>query len=121
MKTLYAQLGGEEVVDEVVALLYQKVRDDPRLSVFFQDIDMSRQERKFRMFLQVATGGPHQYSGLELRAAHAGVASRGATQEHVDWLLGHLRSAMEQLGIASSISDLVLSRVIAYSGEVLGP
>lgn len=120
MESLYARVGGEEVIDRIVTILYEKVRNDDLLAPFFEGIDMARQERKFRMFLHVVMGGPHNYSGLEVRAAHAPSVARGASETHMNCLLGHLRRAMESLDIDAALTDQILRRVSTYRADVLG-
>ena len=53
-KSLYEQLGGEEMVTKMVSIFYRKVLADPRLKPFFEHMDMGRLESMQRMFLSTA-------------------------------------------------------------------
>jgi truncated hemoglobin YjbI len=100
-------------------LFYRKVLADPVLSPYFDDVDMDRQVAKQAAFLTMAMGGPNQYTGRDLRAAHAGLP--GLTDDHVDRVIGYLAQTLRELGaaddditqagaIAASVRDDVLNR-----------
>lgn len=120
MDSLYAQLGGEAGVDQIVALLYQHVLDDETLAPYFDGIEMPAQQRKFLHFLHLATDGHHNYSGVDLRAAHVDVVEQGVTGDHIDRLLLHLQEALGDVGTAPETIEQVMERVRSYSGYVLG-
>ena len=120
MDSLYVQLGGEETIDKIVEQLYRNVLNDSDLAPFFNGINVPLQQRKFLLFLNLATDGPHHYSGLELRSAHANVVEEGASEMHVDKLLHHLKSALEQVDADSDLIEAVIHRVKCYTGDVLG-
>ena len=69
--SLYERLGGEAAVDVAVDKFYRKVLSDDRISRFFDTLDMDLQRAKQKAFLTYAFGGPNQYSGKDLRKAHA--------------------------------------------------
>src|SRR5690606_27625018 len=71
MSSLYEKIGGEAAVDAAVDVFYRKVLADDRISRFFDDIDMDRQRVKQKAFLTFAFGGPANYSGKDMRSAHA--------------------------------------------------
>jgi len=70
VSTLYEDLGGEAAVDAAVELFYRKVIDDESVERFFQRTDMPRQIAKQEVFLTIVFGGPNNYSGRSMRAAH---------------------------------------------------
>lgn len=100
-------------------LFYRKVLADPVLSPYFDDVDMDRQVAKQAAFLTMVLGGPNQYTGRDLRTAHAGLP--GLTDDHVDRVIGYLAQTLRELGaadddvlqagaIAASVRDDVLNR-----------
>lgn len=120
MKSLYKELGGREVIENVVEIMYRQILDDQYLVAFFADVDVAPLQRKLRRFLHVATGGPDRISGLELRAAHARVVEMGLSENHIKAWLGHFRTALEEVEVAAEILDQVLARVGEAADDVLG-
>lgn len=46
---------------------------DPLPVHYFDDVDMDRQVAKQAAFPTMALGGPNEYTGADLRTAHAGL------------------------------------------------
>lgn len=121
MASLYEELGGAAAIDKAVEVFYRKMLQDERVADFFDDVDMERQIGKQRAFLTMVLGGPHQYTGRDMRGAHAHLVKRGLSDVHVDVVIEHLGSTLAELGatpqqigqvaaIANSVRDDVLSR-----------
>ena len=117
--TIYEELGQEAGVSAVVELLYQKVTDDPRIAPFFVGVDMEKQIEKQKRFLSMVFGGPQNYTGRELAAAHAHLVHRGLDHQHVDALLENLGSAMKELGIRKALVARILALTNSYREDVL--
>jgi hemoglobin len=126
MSSLYEQLGGDAAFDAAVESFYRKMLSDPRVASFFDGVDMDRQMAKQKAFLIMVTGGPNQYTGKDMRAAHAHLLSRGLNDTHVDVVIEHLGATLRELGasdaqiqqvaaLANSVRDHVLSRGQAQS------
>ncbi|MBI5094627.1 MAG: group 1 truncated hemoglobin [Candidatus Hydrogenedentes bacterium] len=120
METLYIRLGGEHVIEKAVDLLYSKVRDDKSLAPFFEGLDMPRQKRMFRLFLNTVTEGPLGRVGVELRSAHAHAVNEGLSQQHMVSFLEHLRSAFTELKLEPDVVEGVVKLLASYSDDVLG-
>ncbi|MCC6598750.1 MAG: group 1 truncated hemoglobin [Alphaproteobacteria bacterium] len=121
MSSLYEQLGGRDAVNAAVDIFYRKMLVDSRVSGFFDNTDMDRQIDKQKAFLTMAFGGPNNYSGLDMAAAHKPLVDRGLNDMHVDVVVEHLASTLRELGvgeeqiaevarIANSVRDQVLNR-----------
>ena len=121
MATLYERLGGEPAVDTAVDIFYRKVLADDRVSDFFDDVDMEQQAAKQKGFLTMVFGGPHNYTGKDMREGHKHLLSRGLNDTHVDIIIEHLGGTLKELGaadadvsevasIAESVRDDILSR-----------
>jgi truncated hemoglobin YjbI len=117
--TIFDRLGGAPAVAAATELFYRKVLADPRLSRYFDSVDMDHQIAKQTAFLTMALGGPNSYTGRDLRTAHAGLA--GLSDQHVDLVIGHLAETLRELGVseediaaagavAASVRDDVLNR-----------
>lgn len=118
--SLFERLGGSAAVDAAVDLFYGKVLADPLLKPFFDNVDMKRQRAQQKAFLAFAFGGPANYSGKDLRAAHAPLVARGLGDAHFDAVAGHLQATLGELGVA----DATIAEVMAIAGstrdDVLG-
>ena len=88
---IFDRLGGEATIETAVDLFYRKVLADPRVSHFFDDVDMDAQRAKQRAFLSWLLGGHHDYDSNELRKAHAPLIERGLNDSHFDAVAEHLR------------------------------
>ncbi len=64
--SLYERLGGEAAITACVGMFYDRIMGDPKLSPFFDDLDMDKQINKQIAFMTMAFGGPHEYSGRDL-------------------------------------------------------
>jgi hemoglobin len=121
--SLYDDLGGNAAVDKAVDLFYRRMLGDDRVSRFFDGVDMDQQAAKQKAFLTMVLGGPNQYTGRDMRRAHAGLVARGLNDTHVDVVIEHLGAVLNELGaseaqiaqvaaLANSVRDDVLSRTV---------
>lgn len=119
--SLFERLGGQAAVDQAVDIFYRKMLSDPRVSDFFDDIDMEQQILKQKGFLTMVFGGPNHYSGKSMREGHQHLIKRGLNDTHVDIVIQHLGDTLQALGampediqqvaaIANSVRDDVLGR-----------
>jgi hemoglobin len=109
--SLFDRIGGPPAVAAAAELFYRKVLADPALSPYFDDVDMDRQVAQQAAFLTLALGGPHEYTGRDLRTAHAPLA--GLTDEHVDLVIVYLAQTLSELGV--SAADVATVGAVAES------
>jgi len=118
--SLFERLGGEAAVEAAVDIFYRKVLLDSSISHFFDTTDMDAQRVKQKAFLTMAFGGPKNYTGKELREAHAPLVEKGLGDEHFDAVAGHLDATLRELGV----SDDLIGEIMAIAGstrdDVLG-
>ena len=69
--TLYERLGGEGAINAVVDKFYEFMLADPLVNSFFAQTDMEKQVKRQKQFITLVTGGPNQYEGTDMKAAHA--------------------------------------------------
>lgn len=106
MSTLYERLGGDSAVDAAVDLFYKKMLADERVKHFFDNIDMGKQREHQKRFLTVAFGGPNEYDGRAMRAAHAKlVEEKGLNDDHFDAVLENLAGSLRELGVSDELID----------------
>jgi hemoglobin len=119
-QTLYERIGGAAAVDAAVDVFYRKVLSDPRISRFFDEVDMDRQRAKQKSFLAMVFGGPNTYTGKDMRTAHAPLVKRGLDDSHFDAVAGHLQATLMELGVAKDCIDEVMAIAGSTRDDVLG-
>lgn len=120
MSSLYEQLGGQPAVDAAVDIFYRKVLSDDRISDFFDGVDMDRQIGKQKAFLTMAFGGPHNYTGADMRTGHAHLVARGLNDSHFDAVAENLNATLQELGVAQELIDQVMAIAGSTRNDVLG-
>lgn len=118
-KSIYDQIGGAAAVDAAVDIFYRKVLTDSSISHFFDSVDMDDQEAKQKAFLTMAFGGPNEYTGKDMRTAHAGLVSRGLNDKHFDAVCKHLKETLEELGVPENLLKTVLGVADSVRDDVL--
>lgn len=117
--SIYERIGGEAAVDAAVDIFYRKVLADDRISHYFDDVDMEGQATKQKAFLTMVFGGPHSYTGKDMREGHKHL--KGLNDTHFDAVLENLAATLQELGvpaeeiegiaaIGNSVRDDVLNR-----------
>jgi hemoglobin len=118
--TLYEQIGGEAAVDAAVDAFYRKVLADDRISRFFDGVDMDRQAAKQKAFLTMAFGGPHNYSGADMRRGHAHLVARGLNDSHFDAVVELLGQTLAELNVAPVLIAQVAAIAESTRKDILG-
>ncbi|MCG5052959.1 MAG: group 1 truncated hemoglobin [Myxococcales bacterium] len=120
MTTLYDQLGGAAALDAAVDIFYRKMLSDERVSRFFEGVDMERQAGKQKAFLTMVLGGPHSYTGKDMRTGHAHLLEKGLNDQHVDIVIEHLGGTLKELGVADDKIAEVAALANSVRDHVLG-
>ncbi len=81
---------------------------------------MDKQIGKQKAFLTMAFGGPHNYTGLDMRKGHAHLVARGLNDAHFDAVAGNLSDTLKELGVAQPLIDQVLAIAESTRNDVLG-
>ena len=118
--TLFDQLGGEAAVEGAVDKFYRKVLSDDRVAHFFEDVDMDRQRGKQKAFLTMAFGGPHNYSGKDMRVGHARLVAMGLNDSHFDAIVELLGGTLKEMGVADDLIGQVAAIAESTRADVLG-
>src|ERR1035437_1485553 len=120
MSSLYEQIGGEGAVNAAVDIFYRKVLQDDRIKRFFEGVDMEKQASKQKAFLTMAFGGPHNYTGEDMRKGHAHLVKQGLNDSHFDAVMENLGATLKDLNVPGEL--IVQAAAIAESTrkDVLG-
>ncbi len=117
--SLFEKIGGEAAVNAAVDLFYRKVLADPQINEFFDDTDMDAQRGKQKAFLTMAFGGPNDYTGKDLRSAHAPLVAKGLNDSHFGAVAGHLKSTLDELGVPVELAQEVMTIAASTHDDVL--
>ena len=71
--SLYERLGGEVKVRKIVNDILDKNYNNPDIGHHFRKVDMKKLKQLVFEFFSMGTGGPHQYTGRDMRTSHAGL------------------------------------------------
>ncbi|MEN9595965.1 MAG: hypothetical protein RL236_399 [Pseudomonadota bacterium] len=118
--TLFEQLGGEAAVDAAVDVFYRKVLSDYRINRFFDGADMDTLAAKQKAFLTMAFGGPNNYSGKDMRDAHAKFVKMGLDDSHFDAVVEKLAETLIELGVSQELIAQVGAIAETTRADILG-
>ena len=119
-ESLYNRLGGEAAVNAAVDVFYRKVLSDYRINRFFANSDMDKQIAKQRAFLTMAFGGPSNYSGKDMRNAHAPLVQIGLDESHFNAVMEHLGATLQELNVPADLIAEAAGIAESTRNDVLG-
>lgn len=117
--SIYSQIGGAAAVDAAVDIFYRKVLMDNSISHFFDSTDMDAQRDKQKAFLTMVMGGPNDYTGKDLRTAHAPLVERGLNEDHFMNVAGHLQATLEELNVPVNLTLAIMNVAAGTIDDVL--
>lgn len=114
--TLFERLGGETNVRKIVNDVLDKNSSNPLIAHHFSNIDMKGLKQKAFEFFSMGTGGPHQYTGRDMRTAHANM---NITVEEYDSATDDTLSALDENGIGQVEKNEVLAILEYLKGDIV--
>ncbi|MDQ2050371.1 group 1 truncated hemoglobin [Natronolimnohabitans sp. A-GB9] len=114
--TLYDRLGGRDAISAVVDRFYERVVDDDQVAHYFDDVDMQQQRAHQTQFISAVAGGPVDYSGEDMEAAHDDL---GITTADFDVIVGHLEATLEEFDVPEDDREAVLEAVGSYEDDIV--
>ncbi len=118
-KTLYARLGGYDVIAAIVDEFSQTFAADPRVVRLVAGMNLERRKRNRQLtvdYLTAATGGPAFYLGQDMKTAHAGLEI-GAAEWQI--AMDHIESALAKLNVPSRESKELMSVFAAPRDDIV--
>lgn len=119
-QSVYERIGGDAAVDAAVDIFYRKVLKDPRINMYFKDVDMERQAAKQKAFLTFALGGPNKYSGKDMRAGHAHLVAKGLNEVHFNAVMENLAATLKELNVPDELIAEAAGIAESTRNDVLG-
>ena len=114
--SLYQQLGGANGVDRMVEAILDRVYADERIAFLFEGTDRDNLHGLIVEQVCDETGGPCEYSGLDMQAAHSGLNIEFSEFDAFveDFILG-----MEDVGIPYTTQNRVLEIFAPMRSDVV--
>ncbi len=117
--SVYEQIGGAAAVDAAVDVFYRRVLADAYVNRFFEGVDMEKQAAKQKAFLTMVMGGPHNYTGKDMREGHRHLVKMGLNDSHFDHILMHLRATLAELGVSEDLIQTIIGVAESTRDDVL--
>lgn len=112
---LFDKNGGFDTFSAVVKSFYQKVLDNEQLEHYFTGVNMDRLISHQTNFISRVLGGPDNYVGSDLKAAHA---SFKITTAGFNLVAELLEEALEEADVEEDISQ-VISKITALKDSMV--
>ncbi|MFO1246935.1 MAG: group 1 truncated hemoglobin [Alphaproteobacteria bacterium] len=114
--TLFADMGGQAGIDRIVDASVDKYLSDDRIKAIFDESNIERLRAEFKVqFCQVA-GGPCQYKGHDMTAAHKGLH---LTNANFNAVVEDLQDAMDKVGLSTATQNRFLARLAPMQRQVV--
>lgn len=117
-ESLYARIGGKDVVVALVSETIDRVVADPRLNQSFQGSNISRIKRLLSEQICELAGGGCTYSGDSMRDVHAG---HHITEAQFYGLVQILRNSMRDHHVALRERNELLALLAPMKREIVEP
>jgi hemoglobin len=116
MTTLYDKYGGFATVNKLVQALYVKIAESKILAPYFEGIDMQKLMDHQTKFFSGILGGPVEYSGRELKGAHARL---GITEDAFLEVLELLEETLEDMNIEDADIETIMEIVGGVRSDIV--
>lgn len=81
---------------------------------------MVKQASKQKAFLTMAFGGPHNYTGEDMRRGHAHLVAQGLNDSHFDAVMENLGATLKELNVPDHLIAQAAAVAESTRNDVLG-
>jgi hemoglobin len=113
---LVADFGGREGIRRIAERTVELSQADPRISAIFEGHDMVRLNRTLGEQLCYLLGAGCDYSGRDMKSAHA---EMGVTKADLNALVENLQTAMREAKVPFAAQNRLLAKLAPMSGQVV--
>jgi hemoglobin len=114
--SIYDLLGRERGVTNAVSEFYQRILADPQLAHYFDGVDLIRLRWHQAKLLTAVAGGPDEYEGRDLGAAHGHL---GITSDDFDRVVGHLVAVLQDGGVDEATIGQLGAALVGHRDEIV--
>ena len=115
-KSLYERLGGKDAISAVVEDFAGNVLADNRINKKFGKSDAARLLANLKDFVCFATGGPCQYTGLDMKTSHKNM---GTTAGEFTALVEDLVKTLNKFNVPDKEKNELLSALAGLRGDIV--
>jgi len=126
--TLFERIGGQSALDAAVELFYERLLQEPSLSIFFEGVDIRKLKAHQYIFMEMAFNDriPAGTDVAQLMArAHRRLFSMGLNETHFDTVATVLVGTLKTLGVQEQLIKEVVSVVaplrVTFEDNALRP
>jgi hemoglobin len=116
--SLFDRLGGLNAISAVVDDFAGNVLNDPRINKKFAKTDAPRLLANLKDFVCNATGGPCQYNGLSMKAAHDHMRVTGG---EFNALVEDLVKSLDKFNVGETEKKELLGALAGLRGDIIKP
>lgn len=115
--TLYERLGGEAKVRKIVNDVLDRNFNNPMIGHHFKKVDMPKLKQLVFEFFSMGTGGPHAYTGREMRASHKGlnITADDFERANIDTII-----ALRENGVGETEANEIIAILDSMKHDVVG-
>jgi hemoglobin len=99
---------GEEGIDRIIDDFVGRITTDPRISERFQNANLVRLRLELKAQVCYLTGGPCEYTGKDMKTAHAGM---GLENRDFNALAEDLQKSMDRERVSFPAQNRLLARL----------
>jgi len=114
--SLYERLGGKPAISAVVENFVGNVAADARINQFFAHANIPRLKTHLVDQICEASGGPCQYTGADMKTAHAGM---GVKEGDFNALVEDLVKSLDHFKIPRQEKDELLTALASMRGDIV--
>ena len=116
-KPLFDRLGGLDAIKAVVGEFLTNVAADDKIKARFANANLEGLRAKLVDQICQATGGPCNYTGLDMKSAHAGMK---VTEDEFNALVGDLVKALDKFKVPEKEKGELLGALGAMKPDIIG-
>lgn len=115
-QSLYDQLGGKPAIAKVIDSFIGHVAGDKRINGFFANANIPHLKMELVNQLCAGTGGPCQYTGQSMKAAHKGMGVKSAD---FNALVEDLQAAFADNNVPTGLGNQVLAILAPMKRDIV--
>ncbi len=115
-KSLYERLGGEASIKAVVDEFVANVGADTRINKYFANANLDRLKGHLVNQIGEASGGPQQYTGRDMKTAHAGM---GIDEPAFNALVEDLVKALDKFSVPEQEKSELLAVLEPMKSDIV--
>lgn len=115
-KTLYERLGGQEGISAIVRDIIDNHLKNPIIKVRFERADIPKLQRLAVEFFCMGAGGSENYTGREMREAHAGM---NISEQEFVAVIDDILDALDKNSIPPETRTEVLGILYSMKNEIV--